>query len=476
MKQDYPAIDILKALERRDLLPVILFRSSRKQCDVDVESLDRIRAVQLPDEDRERMIAAIDTIVSKYSLDPEMVTSHIQYPALISVGVGAHHAGQLLIWRLVLEELMSRGLLRMMVATGTVAAGVDFPARTVVITAHSRRGNEGYQLFTSAEFQQMSGRAGRRGKDIVGYCLVAPSPFCDARLIAEVAKRPPEPLRSAYFAAPATVLNILRYRNVDDLRYIVTKSLASFVDAKSSRSLRETIVKRHEQEADHHTTEIAKKKFEKRTRREMRQAEELEMRQISLLDRSLTGLERLGFVTEGHLSPKGTWAANLCTTLVLEIAEAIDAKVFDGLSSTELAGLIAAMSGDAHKTYLGLRANPIKKELFVKLKEVIDRVTAAYERPPTISHVEVIPNAAQTVITWMEAESWQEFSGLLRLGGVAEGDVARLMSQTADSLNQISRLADSHPLLAATAEESRARILRPPFSEIMAETSSQAVP
>ena len=77
----------------------------------------------------------------------------------------------------------------------------------------------------------------------------------------------------------------------------------------------------------------------------------------------------------------------------------------------------------------------------------------------------MLPDAALTVITWMDAESWGEFSSLLRLSGVADGDVARLVSQTADHLNQLTRLEKSHPLLAEAAKVGRARLLRPPFAE-----------
>jgi hypothetical protein len=68
----------------------------------------------------------------------------------------------------------------------------------------------------------------------------------------------------------------------------------------------------------------------------------------------------------------------------------------------------------------------------------------------------------------MDAESWGEFSGLLRLSGVADGDVARLVSQTADHLNQLTRLEKTHPILAQAAVVARARLLRPPFSETVA--------
>jgi superfamily II RNA helicase len=79
----------------------------------------------------------------------------------------------------------------------------------------------------------------------------------------------------------------------------------------------------------------------------------------------------------------------------------------------------------------------------------------------------VLPDAALTVMTWMECESWTEFSSLLRLARVADGDISRLVTQTADHLNQIVRIRSTHPELAKAAAEARQRLLRPPLTDIV---------
>ncbi len=468
MFRDYPVERILDELARDNLLPGILFRTARRQCDMDVVRLARIGRGKLSPEEQRTLRVEIDSVVEKYSIDRSILLSHPQYAALVEYAVGAHHAGQLLVWRLLLEELMSRGLLRLMIATGTVAAGVDFPARTVVVTAHSKRGAEGFRVLTASEFQQMSGRAGRRGKDTVGICLVAPSAFSDARLIADVAHRPPEPLRSAYFASPSTVLNLLRYRNVDDLRYTVGRSLASFHDRKAARVIRaDAEAKNQKIESSSEIAESLKSKMAKQVRRSLREAESLETRQLDILNRSLEGLVKLGHVEGGGLTEKGYWAANLWTTLVLELAEAIDSKLLIGLDAKTLTGLVASISGDPHKPYLTIRDNPIEPQLIYRMEEIVEKVGQLYDRPPSSSDIMVRAEASATVITWMEANDWLDFSPLLRLSGVAEGDVARLVTQTADHLNQLTRLTESHPELARIAEEARLSILRPPLVEVL---------
>lgn len=466
MMRDCPITQILQDLETDKLLPALIFRTARKQCDADIERLGRSKSALLPPEHQERLRDEISKIAEKYKIDEAVIRESSQYATLIATGAGAHHAGQLLVWRLVIEELMSRGLLRLMIATGTVAAGVDFPARTVVVSAHSRRGSEGFTVLSASEFQQMSGRAGRRGKDAVGICLVAPGPYSDARVIHEIAQRPPEPLRSVYFATPSTALNLLKYRNTDDLQYTVARSFAAFLDRKGAEKIRH--------DAEHELfalqskplSDDRQKKALKRIRRLEREADDLQHRQAHLLRESLEGLQRLGYVEpeRGGLTEKGFWAANLCTSLVLELGEAIAAGIFDSLRVEEIVGIVASIAGDPHRSYFHLRPNPIKKELYKKMQGVVDRVKASYHNPVQ-SDVAVLPDAALTVMLWMETESWSEFSGLLRLSGAAEGDVARLVTQTADHLNQLSRLEESHPLLAAAAVEGRRCILKPPLSD-----------
>ena len=466
MQGEFPIGKIFRELASDDLLPAILFRTSRRQCDFDVERMADNQKVQLHQRDQEIILDEIDATIARYGIDEQVIRKHPQFHSLVRTGVGAHHAGQLLVWRLLLEELMSRGLLRILVATGTVAAGVDFPARTVVITAHSKRGTEGFNVLTSSEFQQMSGRAGRRGKDTIGICVIAPSQYSDARVIHEVASRPPEPLKSAYYASPSTVLNLLKYRSVDDLRYTVERSLGSFLDRKEANKMREEAEQLELScERDQNMGDPKRKKLEKKARRLRRDADKYEGRQRQLLDISLSGLHKLGYVTDNGLTEKGLWAAELCTTLVLELGEAINDYLFSDLTMEQLVGMVGAISGDSYRTYFSLKRNPIEKERLNALATVVERVNTSYQGSPFASEISVMSSAAVTVLTWLESESWGEFSALLRLAGVAEGDAARLIGQTADHLHQLSRLTESHPELARTAEEGRRMLLRPPVTD-----------
>ena len=462
-------------LDSNNLLPAIVFRSSRNQCDTDVERAGQNRKLHISQAQQNGIQTKIKEIMTAYDMDWSLVSSHPQYRSLITTGIGAHHAGQLLIWRLMLEELMAAGLLRVLVATGTVAAGVDFPARTVVITAHSRRGAEGFLPLTSAEFQQMSGRAGRRGKDTVGFCLAAPSPFCDARKVWKVSKKPAEPLVSAYFPSPSTVLNLLRYRTVDGLRYTVERSLAAYIDRRNAQSLVGEAREIEEELRGHNDSKTqleemqltkSEKKTAKKARRLRRGAHELEQNQLRLLERALTGLSNLGYVEGVSLSGKGFWAANLCTSLVIELAEIIESGLLDVADHGLLVSVLASLSGDEHRTYLKPKTPPFTATVTRQLQEILNRIQAE-GMPGIYDERSVLPDAAYTVRTWMRSETWQEYRGILLLSGVAEGDAARLITQTAEHLNQLARLGQSHPQLASMADEAKRYLLRPPLTEVI---------
>jgi len=487
LRQEVHIADIITELDRHSMLPAIVFRTARAQCDTDVQHASTSRDIHLSPPEQHQMQKTVQDILRRYEVEPEIVTTHPQYPSLLKTGVGAHHAGQLLVWRLLLEELMSAGQLKVLVATGTVAAGVDFPARTVVITAHSKRGADGFQNLTASELQQMSGRAGRRGKDTVGFCLAAPATFCDARTVLKISTRTAEPLVSQYFPGPSTVLNLLRYRDSDDLKYTVQRSLAAFYDRRAAQVLLDEVDQNLSQLPsdfrDFILTELQSKKTEedfeggkslgltkeqkkifKRIRRLKNQAKELEDKQTVLLEVALSGLRELGFLTGNVLSPKGFWAANLCTTYVLELTEIIESGIFDKCSAEQLVAIISSFCGDEHRTYLDTKNPPISKQEEEKLREIFLRLKRL-NMPGVSDHLKPLPQAANTAVTWMHAKDWTEFRAVLILKGVAEGDAARLITQTAEQLNQLTRLSETHPQLALKAEEAKRKILRPPLSE-----------
>jgi len=90
-------------------------------------------------------------------------------------GVGIHHAGLLPKYRVLVEKLAQRGLLKVICGTDTLGVGVNVPIRTVVLTKLSKYSGQKVATLTARDFHQITGRAGRRGYDDIGY-VVAQAP------------------------------------------------------------------------------------------------------------------------------------------------------------------------------------------------------------------------------------------------------------------------------------------------------------
>jgi superfamily II DNA/RNA helicase len=105
------------------------------------------------------------------SLENVNINIPLDMRALLHDGTAYHHAGLDYQTRRLVERLFNQGLIRVIAATSTLAAGMDLPARTVILS--STQSPEDYHKFLSANsVHQMLGRAGRPGYDKVGFGII----------------------------------------------------------------------------------------------------------------------------------------------------------------------------------------------------------------------------------------------------------------------------------------------------------------
>src|SRR5258708_6044619 len=140
---EMPPGTLLAALGSYNLLPAIIFLPTRRRCDESASEAALSRRT-LPDE---RRVARREFMLSFVEQHPE-IRKHRHWDAIVGAGVASHHAGHMPDWKLVIEKMMSAGLLDAIFATATVAAGVDFPARPRVVTVADRRSATGWQSLT----------------------------------------------------------------------------------------------------------------------------------------------------------------------------------------------------------------------------------------------------------------------------------------------------------------------------------------
>ena len=220
---EMPPHKLISSLRGFNLLPAIIFLPTRRKCD---EAASEVAGDRSQQTDPEKQ-AARKRLFEEYLVDNPEITRHKHSKILVNAGVASHHAGHIPAWKLIVEKMMSAGLLNAIFATSTVAAGVDFPARTVVISNADTRGNDGWRPLTASELQQMTGRAGRRGKDNVGFVVLAPGQFQNPGKIAELLKSQPDPLESKFRATYTSLLNLLdAFGSFSQVREIAEKSFA----------------------------------------------------------------------------------------------------------------------------------------------------------------------------------------------------------------------------------------------------------
>jgi superfamily II RNA helicase len=86
-------------------------------------------------------------------------------------GIGVHHAGLLPKYRILVEQLAQRGLLKLICGTDTLGVGINVPIRTVVFTQLWKYNGTKAAVLAVRDFRQIAGRAGRKGYDDKGYVI-----------------------------------------------------------------------------------------------------------------------------------------------------------------------------------------------------------------------------------------------------------------------------------------------------------------
>ena len=235
MKQKSYVKEVVRNLEQNDMLPAIYFTFSRRKCD---EQMEKCAGLELVTKDeRARIRQFVDEYIAE---NPYLYNNkHIEY---LLCGVASHHAGLLPSWKILVEKLFQQGLIKVVFATETLAAGINMPARSTVISSTSKRTDSGHRLLTASEFLQMSGRAGRRGMDEVGYVTVVGTPFQSPEEVAELVLSDANPLESRFSPSYSMVLNLLQRFSLDEAKELILKSFGYF----SSGSRLQPILKQME--------------------------------------------------------------------------------------------------------------------------------------------------------------------------------------------------------------------------------------
>lgn len=213
--------DVIEVLHKKDMLPAIFFTFSRKKCDENMEKCSDLNLIT-PNEAKQ-----IREEISGFLKEHSYLENNKNMDYLYN-GVASHHAGLLPAWKLLIERLFQKGLIKVVFATETLAAGINMPARTTVISAISKRTDSGHRMLTANEFLQMSGRAGRRGMDKIGYVVVMGTQFQTPEEVADLVTSKSNPLESQFSPSYSMVLNLLQNLELEQAKELILKSFGYF--------------------------------------------------------------------------------------------------------------------------------------------------------------------------------------------------------------------------------------------------------
>jgi len=237
--------------------PIYVVNFTQRECAELAQSLTSLRIAGREERDRIREAiggARLDTPYGK------------EFRRFLSFGIGVHHAGLLPKYRLLVEQLSQQGLLRVICGTDTLGVGVNIPIRTVLFSRLAKFDGRKVAMLSVRDFQQIAGRAGRKGFDDQGSVVAqAPEHIVEKRqaerraaqggagkkrrkpgaaapkgevswnreTFDKLISRPPETLRSRFRITHGMVLNLLQRdaerddpsrRNFDSLRELIARS------------------------------------------------------------------------------------------------------------------------------------------------------------------------------------------------------------------------------------------------------------
>ena len=350
------------------------------------------------------------------------------------------------------EVLFERGLVRVVFATETMSLGIHMPAKSVVIENLRKRSDYGFRTLHVGELTQMAGRAGRRGIDSKGTCLVVVEGREVLNEALRLIKGEPEPIESRFrigYSSAAMLIQSLH--DPQAIRKTIERSFGQFQNRQRIRLLeaeRERFLRRREARGKH--SKQAWPTLEQRTR-------QLALLQDSYWDEFLQItriLQHFGYLKAGELSSEGRLVATLRHDNELLVARVVFSGVLDGLTPAELAALLSCLSeesreGEVRYSWGLLRQH---RDLQQRLQSMGRLAQELYEVQRV--HAVTLPVSVQVgylAASYRWAAGEEDWAGLAREAyGGHEGDLIRAFRRLIDLCRQ---LAESPEVEASLREQ-----------------------
>ena len=430
-------VEVVERLAGEHLLPAIYFVFSRAGCDESVRHCLDEGLKLTTTEERQRIRAIVESYVDPLTDEDLSVLGYSTYSAGLEAGVAAHHAGMVPPFREAVEACFAEALVKVVFATETLALGINMPARTVVIEEVTKFGGKGHQELTPGEYTQLTGRAGRRGIDEVGYAAVLCSPFHSFGDVARIAGGRPRALTSSFRPTYNLAVNLVRRHTRETAYTLVSSSFAQFLSEEDL---------------------------------------------VGELEAVLAVLERRGYIDRWKVTEAGARLAGLYHEADLLIAEALESGQLDGLDPASLAAVASGFCYEARRErdapFPALDAKVARRlEAIEDLSEALSDEERHMRLPLTRG---VDAGFAALIYDWAKGRDLRQVlqpsGGTGRRGRQAApfmsgGDFVRNIKQVIDLLRQVTMVAGEVET-AQSARVAAERLLR----DVVAASSVVTIP
>lgn len=418
-------VEVVEKLQREDKLPAIFFIFSKKDGRATMSYL-RDNAPKLTTDKETRQIR---NKVREFENSGKYLGTSMDYDAL-QKGYALHNAGMLPEQKELVEELFQKKLLKAVISTETLSAGINMPARTTVISGVRKPtdnpdGDDHKRYISPNEFHQMAGRAGRRGIDTKGYCYVMASNKSQAKKFNQLIKTPSNDIESHFnidYAFVATADDV--YRNKDSLNPIFKKSLRAYdTDSDVQSDNTKKMIKEFESKED-------------------------VLKHYNYLDK------------DNNLTNKGVLLTQLNGYEQIPVIDSITSKELADLTPVQLAGYAAGLANlanvpksDFPKKYTEFDFDDDKMvQMNDRLESKADDYNKNIYSKQGNRELVTNSNAIKHVYTWADMNSrsedstdnWHELnSGDLKKSIRDEGTLFREIMMTSDLLKQMDAIAQT---------------------------------
>jgi len=422
-------VEVLTSLRSEGMLPAIYFLFSRRATE-EAAGAAAQRSFFPTRGARRRVEEVVADYLGRLAPEDRRLAQVVKLTGCLERGVAFHHAGLLPLLKVMVEELFNAGLLGAVFATDTLALGINMPAKTVVIGEFTKYDGESRRILTPNEYQQMTGRAGRRGMDEQGYSVILYSPWVAFEEVLEVATAPLYPVESAFRVRYNTILNLWLRAGTDRqalrrIEWLLDSSFRQFQLERQLRVLEEELA------------EVADNSPQtRRARRLVQEIDRLPLRQNQAMLRSaIRTLRQFGYVRAHYVTDKGMMLADIFDPNGLVIVEALYNGYLDNLEALELAEVLSWFAFDRDIYFFNrLSLPPHLRQLRRNLDRLQRQVIAAEERNGLVLTPGFTPRFWGVVLAWGQGEP---LSTLVDRTGLPEGDLILAINKTLDLMRQV---------------------------------------